>query len=405
MRSDTNLARVEMDDNSSPILTRAMDLTRVKGVFLDQAVWRLEAENAELQAAIEGGMLEKVRSIKRRIKRAAYNRLYDEEIKRAGQLMTVAEFERRKASILAAPSLMEKIVSASRKELAGTATTPRQATATHGSTSDQADEPTPLRYEDLRDQDDHFRTAGEEIRLDTDDLDEEDINEEESPLEFFEAVRVFMESVGQTRMIELDGEDLHCQKCIDDPTMGEEAARKLWPNATKLRYHQNSAIHSHRQQFTRRIEMQKEKDGAARYQCPYNTECPSYADRVSLMRHIEGSNSSNTSQDHDDAKRADGWYEPDFKSDPAKANPKQVRLVRQSLGWNYSEEKEGEPREVMTVGDAAISEATGPSWEPRPDAYKGMVFGGDEMDINEMMRRPIPELYRDIWKGGDEMEE
>ncbi|KAL2070064.1 hypothetical protein VTL71DRAFT_14744 [Oculimacula yallundae] len=404
MRADINIARAEMDENSSPVLTRAIDLTRLKGAFLDQAVWRLEAEDLELQAAIDDGMLEKVRSIKRRIKRTAYNQLYDEEIKRAGESMTVDEFEARKKDLLATPSLMHKIISASRKELEGgnrKTDAPQQPAAAHGSSSEHIDK-TNLRYADLRDEEDHANTPGGEIRLDTDDLDDEDMNQEESPLEFLEAVRVFMESLGQVRLVQLDGGDLHCQKCIDDPTMGEEAAQKVWANATKLRYHERSAIHSAKSQFSRRIEI--EKAGVDRYQCPYDSECPSYADKVSLMRHIEGSDSSNTNQDHDDAKRADGWYELDFKSNPAKANPKQVRSVRSALGWKYSEEKECEPMEVDVVGGVTITQAAGPSWKPIHDAHKGMVFGGDQVDIREMMQQPISEIYRGIVWEGDEME-
>lgn len=94
MRADTNLAAAEMDENATAVLTRMIDTTRVKGVFLENAVRKLQRESTELKEAENAGSLEKVRAIKRRIKRAATNSLYNQELKLAAENMTVQEFNR-----------------------------------------------------------------------------------------------------------------------------------------------------------------------------------------------------------------------------------------------------------------------------------------------------------------------
>ena len=81
--------------------------------------------------------------------------------------------------------------------------------------------------------------------MEVDDPDDE-WEEEESGTEFLEAVRIFMEYSGHDRFVQLEPSDLHCQLCIDDPTMSEEDKNKQWANQTKLRYHQATNVHSPR---------------------------------------------------------------------------------------------------------------------------------------------------------------
>lgn len=94
-----------------------IDTTRVKGVFLENAVRKLQRESTELKEAENAGSLEKVRAIKRRIKRAATNLLYNQELKLAAEKMTVQEFNRRKGILAQGDTLMGRIVKESKKDL------------------------------------------------------------------------------------------------------------------------------------------------------------------------------------------------------------------------------------------------------------------------------------------------
>ena len=81
---------------------------------------------------------------------------------------------------------------------------------------------------------------------DTNDPAEHDIEYEEAPSKFLTAVRDFVEVMGQEPIIVKEVEDQRCVLCLKDDTMPAEAKMKVWPNATKLRYHQRTRIHSRR---------------------------------------------------------------------------------------------------------------------------------------------------------------
>lgn len=105
------------------LLLRTMDLTRTKGIFLSRAIRRVESKRTELLAAMAEGDLNAIRNIKVRIKRATYRQLYEEEVKRAGQTMTVAEFQRRKEQAKSF-NLMDIVIKASEQSLRTREATP-----------------------------------------------------------------------------------------------------------------------------------------------------------------------------------------------------------------------------------------------------------------------------------------
>lgn len=77
------------------------------------------------------------------------------------------------------------------------------------------------------------------VTLDADYPPEEEVEEfEESPLEYADAVEMFMTSLGQVRFALQDPNDLRCQLCIEDPSVADEDKEHDWVNRTRLLQHQ-----------------------------------------------------------------------------------------------------------------------------------------------------------------------
>jgi hypothetical protein len=230
-----------------------VDTTRVKGVFLERAVHQLEDDNDELKSTMAAGKLEKISTIKRKIKRAATSALYEQETKSAKDNLTVTELEKRKKELEKQGSLMAVITKNARTRLDGGEAPTRPRSTTEGPVDTTREDN--LNYSDIRAEEDYAGIEGR-ITVDVDDAErmhEDDPTYQEDPTEYLEAVRMFMECSLQDRFVERKEDKLICDLCVQDPTMGEEHKTKVWSNATKLLAHKRTKVHCLYMAWLRRI--------------------------------------------------------------------------------------------------------------------------------------------------------
>jgi hypothetical protein len=143
------------------------------------------------------------------------------------------EIERRKAELNKPGVLIDKIVSTAKALVKNSADLSRPTISNIGESSSSASarnvNSPQVRFSDIRDAEDDYaeNDDDEEVRVDVDDP-EDGIEEDEDPMEFFEAVRLFMLTMCQDTFVMRDGKDLRCSLCIEDPTINDQAKVRFY---------------------------------------------------------------------------------------------------------------------------------------------------------------------------------
>lgn len=119
-----------------------------------------------------------------------------------------------------------------------------------------------------------------------------------------------------------------------------------WRNKSKLDNHLSGSFHSGYATWARRV--RQSQDPNTKVKCPY---CPEDHDGFhnvpTLTRHIEKSTEESTSQEHEDLKRQDGWFEDDFRGAVSKwtRSERRIRAERRLSALGF--EDNAERKELM----------------------------------------------------------
>ncbi|KIV91937.1 hypothetical protein PV10_06424 [Exophiala mesophila] len=256
-----------------------------------------------------------------------------------------------------------------------------------------------LTADDLHDAEDDFGAAdqGEAgIPVDVDGQDQYGDVVDETPEAFATAVEVFMASLGQDRFVERDpSQELICELCAASPYVGDEFKEKIWTSKAKLLNHQLGREHSKHGEVMKKLKWNQDNSADGKFHCPYAGCSATYTNINKLTEHIRTSGPPSNDvqeeadrqqlQQHDDEKRADGWYDDDFETSMKESKSHIVRQNRRRVyGLAYSDMEElPEPVKIkINVSyEAVLGDIEGASMKQIPDQYKGIIAFGDDPTI------------------------
>jgi len=122
-------------------------------------------------------------------------------------------------------------------------------------------------------------------------------------------------------------QDKRCPLCLSDPFMSPNDKTKEWADQAKLQEHMSSEKHSRFATWERKMKGEHAMGGVTNdWKCPY---CPDEAETLStfseLVHHIEMSEASSTSAEHEQLKADDGWLDDDWMGTELTASSKRNR--------------------------------------------------------------------------------